>query len=83
MTALSSDARVSLADAVRYLRMQRGLSTRALSNEAGLSPSYISKLEAGEVEPSVRVFGRIALVLGMSPQEVFFCVVQEGLHPSR
>jgi transcriptional regulator with XRE-family HTH domain len=70
---------IRLADAVHHLRSQRGMSARALSLKAGLSPSYVGKLEAGEIEPSVRSFARLARVLGMSPQEVFFCVTQEGL----
>lgn len=74
------DARsLTLADAIRYLREKRGFSARSLSLKAGVSPSYVGKLESGEIEPSVRVFARIALVLGMSQPEIFFCVVQEGL----
>lgn len=72
--------RVSLADAVRYARQREGLSARALSLKAHLSPSYVGKLEAGEIEPSVKAFGRIALALGLNPQEIYFCVVLEGLH---
>jgi len=55
------------------------MSTRALSQAAGLSTSYVSKLEAGEIEPSVRAFGRLAVALGMNQQEIFFCVITEGL----
>lgn len=55
------------------------MSARSLSLQAGLSPSYVGKLEAGEIEPSVRAFARLAMVLGMSVQEVFFCVITEGL----
>jgi len=53
---------------------------RALSLKAHLSPSYVGKLEAGEIEPSVKAFGRIALALGMNPQEIYYCVVFESLH---
>jgi transcriptional regulator with XRE-family HTH domain len=72
-------SKITLADAVRHLRLRKGLSTRALSQSAGLSPSYVSKLEAGEIEPSVRAFGKLAVVLGMNQHEIFFCVVTEGL----
>lgn len=72
----------ALAQAIRKARLQRGLSQRALSQQAGLSPSYAGKLESGEVEPSVRAFGQIALALGLTPAEVFFCVVNEARPPS-
>lgn len=79
----TQDARsVGLADAIRVQRMERGYSARALSLEAGLSSSYVGKLEAEEIEPSVRAFARIALVLGMNQAEIAFCVMQEGLHGS-
>lgn len=77
------DARsIGLAAAVQVQRVDRGYSARALSLQAGLSPSYVGKLEAGEIEPSVRAFARIALVLGMNQAEIAFCVMQEGLHES-
>lgn len=72
----------ALAQAIRVARLQRGLSARALSRLAGLSPSYTGKLEAGEIEPSVRAFGQIVLALGLTPAEVFFCVVNEARSPS-
>lgn len=79
-TATTFDARsVGLAQAVHFLRTERGYSARALSLKAGLSPSYVGKLESGEIDPSVRAFARIALVLGMNQQEIFFCIVREGL----
>ena len=70
---------VRLADAVHYYRTEKKLSSRALSLAAGLSPSYVGKLESGEIEPSVRAFARIALILGMNQQEIYLCVIQEGL----
>ena len=70
---------IRVADAIRYLRGRKNLSARQVSLQAGLSSSYVGKLEAGEMEPSFRAFARIAVVLGMSPQEVLFCVMQEGM----
>lgn len=72
----------AMAEAIRKARLQRGLSARALSRNAGLSPSYTGKLEAGEIEPSVRAFGQLALALQLTPAEVFFCVVNEARSPS-
>lgn len=70
---------VTVAEVIRYLRGRRNLSARAVSLQAGLSSSYVGKLEAGEIEPSFRAFARLALVLGMNSQEVFFCIIQEGM----
>ena len=72
---------VSLGDIIKSARERRGLSARALSVQAGLSPSYVSKLEAGEIEPSVRAFARLAYQLQMNPLEVYFSVMLERLRP--
>lgn len=73
---------VGVREAIRFARIRKGLSARALSRQAGLSPSYAGKLEAGEIEPSLRAFGQLAIVLGLSEVEVFFCVVTEARSPS-
>ncbi len=79
----SGDVRsIGLAEAVQTQRIKCGLSARALSLEAGLSPSYVGKLEGGEIEPSVKAFAKIALALGMNQAEIAFCVLQEALHES-
>lgn len=69
-----------LAQAIRHKRIKKGMSTRALSQTAGLSTSYVSKLESGEIEPSVKAFGKLAIVLEMNYQEVYYCIVHEGLN---
>lgn len=74
-----SARQIKTADVIHYLRGQKNLSARALGLSAGLSSSYVGKLEAGEIEPSFRAFARLATVLGMSVHEVFFCVIQEGM----
>lgn len=63
-----------VADLIRVCRMRAGLSARQLSALADLSPSYITKLEARELEPSLRSFARIVLALRLTPLEVLFCV---------
>lgn len=79
---LSESQEVSLGDIIRHLRVKQGLSARALSLQAGLSPSYVGKLEAGEVtEPSVRAFAQLVSVLQMSPFEVYLSVMMERLRP--
>lgn len=63
--------------AIRFLRKQRGMSARALSIKAGLSPAYVFKVETGAIEPSLRSFARLAVALGMNQGEVWVCVVNE------
>lgn len=68
--------------ALRKRREERGISARELSIRAGLSESYVGKLEAGAIDASLRCFARIAMALDLSPQEVFFIVRQASLsHP--
>lgn len=59
----------NLGSLLRQVRLQRGLSARALSDLAGLSPSYISKVEGG-LEPSLRAFAQIADVLELNIHEI-------------
>lgn len=64
---------IGLKEAIRYVRSERGVSARALSKAANVSPSYISKLESGEIEPSVSKFAAIARALEMTSDEVLLC----------
>lgn len=70
---------LTLGQAIRTLREQRtDLSARALSAASGLSPSYVSKVESGEIEPSFRVFAKLALALGMTTAEITFLLCLEA-----
>lgn len=55
-------------------RTALGLSARGLSIAAGLSPSYVSKLESGRIEASLHAFSSIIKILKLSPLEVFIAV---------
>jgi transcriptional regulator with XRE-family HTH domain len=71
-----------LGAAVAHSRARRGLSARALSLKAGLSPAYVTKLESGAIaEPSLSAFARLARETEMTPAEVWVCVVTEGAKP--
>lgn len=69
-----SDVPLTFCEALAQFRLRAGLSKRALSQKAGLSTSYVGKLESGELEPSVRAFAVIALALGLTSHEILFCV---------
>lgn len=51
---------------IRELRMARGLSTNKLSNMAGLSQSYVRKLEKGECKPTVESLELLCQALGIT-----------------
>ena len=50
----------------------RGLSAAELSKQAGLSPSYFSKVESGAIRPSLVAFAKIVDVLQITPLEIEF-----------
>ena len=55
---------------LRWVRLQRGLSARALSTQAGLSDSVASKVETDSVDPSLGTFARLVCELGLNDHEI-------------
>jgi transcriptional regulator with XRE-family HTH domain len=55
---------------VRAARLARGLSQEQLAFEAEMKRSYLSDLERGTRNPSVRALGRLAEALGVEPPEL-------------
>jgi transcriptional regulator with XRE-family HTH domain len=55
---------------VRRHRKLKGLSQEELALEAGMERSYVSDLERGTRNPSVRALGRLADALGVAPHEL-------------
>ena len=55
---------------VRAARLQRGLSQEALALEAEMKRSYVSDLERGTRNPSVKAIARLARVLDVSPRDL-------------
>lgn len=53
---------------VRRQRKLKGMSQEELSLEAGMKRSYVSDLERGTRNPSVRALGRLAAALGVEPK---------------
>jgi predicted transcriptional regulator len=70
---------ISLGAALKALRESRtDLSARALSLAAGLSESYVGKVESGQVEPSVRAFAKIVTHLRVKPGEAWVLLTREA-----
>ncbi len=55
---------------VRHHRKLRGMSQERLALDAGMERSYVSDLERGMRNPSVRALGRLADALGIEAQEL-------------
>lgn len=55
---------------VRKARRLRGLSQEQLALEAEIKRSYISDLERGARNPTVRLLGRLAQALNVKPEEL-------------
>jgi transcriptional regulator with XRE-family HTH domain len=50
---------------IRRLRKERGYSQEHLAHEAEITMRYLVSIEQGEANPSIKVVGRIANVLGV------------------
>jgi transcriptional regulator with XRE-family HTH domain len=55
---------------VRAARLARDLSQEQLAFEAEMKRSYLSDLERGTRNPSVRALGRLAKALGVEPADL-------------
>ena len=56
---------------VRYLREQKKMTLEELSFEANVNKNYLSDLERGNRNPTVKILERIALALEISLEELF------------
>jgi transcriptional regulator with XRE-family HTH domain len=57
----------TIGERLKRLRIERGLSQRDLGSP-GVSYAYISRIEAGTRQPSVKALRRLAAKLGVSPE---------------
>src|SRR5205823_1536203 len=56
---------------LREKRDERGLSLRELARRVEVSPSLVSQIETGKIQPSVRTLYAISSELGLSLDEIF------------
>ena len=52
---------------VRHHRKLKGMTQEQLAHEVGMERGYISDLERGQRNPTVRALGRLAEALGVEP----------------
>ena len=62
----------SLGARLRAIRLERGLGLRELARRLDVSPSAISQIETGKIQPSVRTLYALAAEFGVSMNEVLF-----------
>jgi len=60
------DSEVVVGERIRRLRLEAGLSQEELGRASKMSTSYISRLETGEVNPTVDALTRIVRVFGLT-----------------
>jgi transcriptional regulator with XRE-family HTH domain len=66
-----ADRHVELGRWLRLLRKRQGLSLAAVAKSSGLSQSFLSQMERGLVQPSLRSVNRVAAALGTTATAVF------------
>lgn len=59
---------------MKFLRERQGISARELSARAGLSASYVSKVESGAVLPTIESFARLVSNLYTTDKEVAYLI---------
>ncbi len=70
----------TLGDWIRRLREQRNLTLRALAEQTGFSPSFLSQVETGQASPSLSSMERIATALGVTLGQ-FFHAAEGSVRP--
>jgi transcriptional regulator with XRE-family HTH domain len=55
---------------LRQLRQERGLSQEGLALESGYHRTYISQLERGQKNPSLKTIFQLAKALNVEPSEI-------------
>ncbi len=69
--ATETGSPATLGESLREARIERGLSLRALARELEVSPSLVSQIETGRIQPSVRTLYAIVSKLEVSLDELF------------
>lgn len=71
----SLDVLGQLGKRIRYLRKERHLTILQLALKADMTKSYLSDLERGDRNPTVKVLNRLSIALGVTIEELFRGIV--------
>ena len=63
---LGGERHVALGERLREKRTERGLGLRELARRLDVSPSLVSQIETGKIQPSVRTLYAMVSELGVS-----------------
>ncbi len=70
----ANDLQLRVGRAISAVRKARAMTQEELANRAGIGWRHVQKIEAGEINTTLRTICRIAVVLGVDPVKLF----QEG-----
>ncbi|MCP3915859.1 MAG: helix-turn-helix transcriptional regulator [bacterium] len=62
---------MSIGKAVLRIRQKQGLTQKEVGARAGLATSYVSRIENGHIQPTMRTLARLAKALGVPTSELF------------
>jgi transcriptional regulator with XRE-family HTH domain len=71
VTRLAGERHVALGERLREERTERGIGLRELARRLDVSPSLVSQIETGKIQPSVRTLYAMVSELGVSLDDVF------------
>ena len=71
---------MSVGERIREIREQKSISVRGLAGMAEVSPSLVSQIETGKVDPSLSTLRKIALALDVA---LFSLVLADSSQPTR
>lgn len=74
---------MTFGEALRAARERAGWSQSRLAVEAGYVASYISRLEAGQREPSRETVAHLAVVLALNDHQAGLLLIAAGYLPAR
>ena len=60
--------------ALAWLRVEKGLQQKELSERSGVGRAAISRYESGKATPSLENLGRLLTALGVGPQDFAHCL---------
>jgi transcriptional regulator with XRE-family HTH domain len=68
------DVRLQFGLALRRIRLSKGLSQEDLAHQAGMHPTYISRLESGRCNPSLAAMVDLGQALNTHPSKFLLCL---------
>jgi transcriptional regulator with XRE-family HTH domain len=77
----TSDRTLTIGRMLRLLRSVEGIPATKLAGSIGFSSAYISELETGKKEPTLKVLNAYGSYFGISPADLLY-IQEDGLYDS-